>query len=147
VRLNTEHALPEMGDWRGDHFKSSDESNCTGWLRYLFVREESERTLLVGQAIPREWLKPGQHCGIEKSATWFGPASVLYTGGDREILCQLKGPTRNPPREIRLRFRHPQEKPLTRVTVNGKPWKRFAGEWVTLPGDIDAALLRAEYSP
>ena len=36
VRLNTEHALPAMGDWRGDHFKSSDEANCAGWLRYLF---------------------------------------------------------------------------------------------------------------
>ena len=33
VHMNTEHALPEMGDWRGDHYKSSDESNACGWLR------------------------------------------------------------------------------------------------------------------
>jgi len=145
VRLNTEHALPEMGDWRGDHFKSSDESNCTGWLRYLFVREEDEQTLLVGQAIPREWLASDKHCGIEKTATWFGPVSVLYTGGDREILCQLKGPTRNPPKEIRLRFRHPQDKPLTSVTVNGKSWKKFKGEWVTLPGEIGVVTVSARF--
>ena len=44
VHLNTEHALPEMGDWRGDHFKSSDEANATGWLRYLFLREEGEHS-------------------------------------------------------------------------------------------------------
>ena len=62
--------------------------------------------------------------------------SILYTGGEREITAQFQGPTRNPPKEIRLRFRHPQEKPLASVTVNGKPWKKFKGEWVTLPGDI-----------
>jgi hypothetical protein len=72
--------------------------------------------------------------------------SVLYTGGDNEILCQLKGPTRNPPKEIRLRFRHPQDKPLASVTVNGKPWKKFSGEWVTLPGDIGVASFEAHYS-
>jgi hypothetical protein len=145
VRMNTEHAAPYFDDWRGDHFKSSDEANCAGWLRYLFVREENDDTLLIGQAIPRDWLKPGQHCGMEKTATWFGPVSVLYTGGTNELLCQLKGPTRNPPKEIRLRFRHPQEKPLAGVTVNGRPWKRFQGEWVTLPGDVGVATVTGRY--
>ena len=134
-----------IGDWRGDHFKSSDESNCAGWLRDLFVREQDERTLLVGQAVPRSWLAPGKYCGIEKTATWFGPVSVLYTGGDRELLCQLKGPTRNHPKEIRLRFRHPQERPLAGATVNGKTWRKFAGEWLTLPGDIGTATITARY--
>jgi hypothetical protein len=145
VRMNTEHAAPYFDDWRGDHFKSSDEANCAGWLRYLFVREEDEQTLLIGQAVPRAWLAPGQHCGLEKTATWFGPVSVLYTGGTNEILCQLKGPTRNPPKQIRVRFRHPHEKPLARVTVNGRAWKNFSGEWVTLPGDVGVAMVKAEY--
>ncbi len=146
VRMNTEHALPEMGDWRGDHFKSSDESNCAGWLRDLFVREENDRTLLLGQAVPRPWLQPGQSCGMEKAATWFGPVSILYTGGEREMLCQIKGPTRNPPRDIRVRFRHPQEKALAGVTVNGKRWTRFQGEWVTLPGDVGVVAVKATFS-
>jgi hypothetical protein len=146
VRMNTEHALPEMGDWRGDHFKSSDESNTAGWLRDLFVREENDHTLLLGQAVPREWLKAGRSCGMEKAATWFGPASVLYTGGDKEILCQLKAPRRNPPREIRVRFRHPTEKALVSVAVNGKRWTQFQGEWVTLPGDIGVATVRGSFS-
>ena len=96
--------------------------------------------------MPREWLKPGQCCGIEKTATWFGPASVLYTGGDKEILCQLKGPARNPPKEIRVRFRHPQEKALAGVTVNGKRWTKFQGEWVSLPGDIGVVTVKALFS-
>ncbi|HOW64181.1 MAG TPA: hypothetical protein P5055_04970 [Candidatus Paceibacterota bacterium] len=146
VRLNTEHALPEMGDWRGDHFKSSDESNCAGWLRYLFVREDNEQTLLIGQAIPREWLATGRRCGIEKTATWFGPVSVVYTGGTDEITCQLGGPRRNPPKEIRLRFRDPQGRLPVRITVDGRPWKKSREEWVNLPGNVGDATVRAHYS-
>ncbi|MBN2505155.1 MAG: hypothetical protein JXQ71_00530 [Verrucomicrobia bacterium] len=145
VRLNTEHALPAMGDWRGDHFKSSDEANCAGWLRHLFVREQDDRTLLVGQAVPREWLAPNRHCGMEKAATWFGPVSVLYTGGDRDLLCQLKGPTRNPPETLRVRFRHPRALPIRSATLNGNPWPSFGGEWVTLPGNIGDATLTATF--
>jgi hypothetical protein len=147
VRMNTEHALPAMGDWRGDHFKSSDESNASGWLRYLFVREQSEGTLLIGQAVPRDWLRAGQRCGIERTATWFGPVSVIYTGGAHEITAQLNGPTRNPPQEIRLRFRPPDMRPLVEVLVNGAPWKKFTGEWVTLPGNIGNATITAHLGP
>ncbi len=144
VHMNTEHALPEMGDWRGDHFKSSDESNVAGWLRDLFVREDGD-ALLIGQAVPREWLAPGKHCGLERTATWFGPTSVLYSGGTNEITAQLKGPRRNPPGEIRLRFRAPDGRLPASVTVNGQPWTRLAGEWVRLPGNVGDATVVAHY--
>jgi hypothetical protein len=145
VRMNTEHALPALGDWRGDQYKSSDESNVAGWLRYLFVREEGD-TLLVGQAVPREWLRAGQTCGIEHPGTYFGPASVIYAGGEDEITAKLDAPRRNAPKSIRLRFREPAGRLLSSVTVNGKPWKRFKGEWVQMPGDVGAATVVAHYS-
>jgi hypothetical protein len=144
-RMNTEHALPALGDWAGDEYKSSDESNVAGWLRYLFVREEGD-TLLVGQAVPRGWLRPGQTCGIERTGTYFGPTSVVYTGGDNEITAKLEAPQRNPPKAIRLRFREPGGRPLATVAVNGKPWKQFKGEWVELPGDIGEATVMARYA-
>jgi len=144
VRMNTEHA-PDFDDWRGDHFKSSDESNCAGWLRYLFVREEGD-SLLLGQAVPRDWLRPGRRCGVERTSTWFGPASVLFIGGDDEITAELQGPTRNPPRAIRLRFREPHERPIAAMTVDGRPWKQFRGEWVELPGDLGSARVVARFA-
>jgi hypothetical protein len=144
VHMNTEHALPEMGDWAGDHYKTSDEANACGWLRYLFVREEGD-TLLIGQAIPRDWLKPGQKCGMENTATYFGSASVIYEGGAGRITATLQGPTRNPPREIRLRFRTPGEEQLVRVTVNGQPWNKLDGDWVILPGNIGKAVVETAY--
>ena len=144
VHMNTEHALPEMGDWRGDHYKTSDEANACGWLRYLFVREEGDE-LLLGQAVPREWLRPGKRCGLERAVTYFGPADVLYIGGQDEITARLNGPARNVPRQIRLRFREPEGRPISGVTVNGRPWKQFDGEWVDLPGDIGPATVIASF--
>jgi hypothetical protein len=144
VHMNTEHALPDMGDWRGDHFKSSDEANACGWLRQIFVREQGD-SLWLGQAVPREWLKPGQRCGIERAATYFGPVSVVYTGGENEITAQVAGPMRNLPKDIRLRFRAPGERRLLSALVNGKPWKRIEGDWVLLPGNIGAAKVIVRY--
>lgn len=141
VQMLTEHSLPNPGDWRGDHFKSSDESNAAGWLRCLFVREEGD-TLLLGQAIPRDWLRPGGRCGIERAATYFGPASVVYEAGKNGITAHVLGPTRNPPKWIRVRFRGP--KPPAHVMVNGKPAK-LDGDWVRLPGGIGKAEVRATW--
>ncbi|HEX3989144.1 MAG TPA: hypothetical protein VHZ30_06910, partial [Verrucomicrobiae bacterium] len=144
VHMNTEHALPEMGDWRGDHYKTSDEANACGWLREIFVREEGD-SLLIGQAVPRDWLKSGQECGIENAATYFGKTTVVYHGGPGSITAELQGPTRSPPREIRLRFRSPNEKAPLKVAVNGKLWKNLSGDWVILPGSIGTAEIVATY--
>ena len=144
VHLNTEHALPEMGDWRGDHYKSSDEANACGWLRQLFLREEAD-ALLVGQAVPRQWLEPGRQCGLQRAATWFGLAGILYTAGQEHLIAQLDGPRRNPPAVIRLRFREPRRRPLASVTVNGERWEKFTDDWVILPGNIGAARVVASF--
>jgi len=100
--------------------------------------------LLLGQAVPREWLQPDRRCGLERAATYFGPASVLYTAGENEITAQVDGPRRNPPQEIRLRFRAPGERPIASVTVNGQPWPQFRGDWVQLPGAVGRATVRAQ---
>jgi hypothetical protein len=144
VHMNTEHALPEMGDWRGDHYKSSDEANACGWLRQIFVREQGE-DLLLGQAVPREWLAGGQRCGLVRGGTYFGPTSLVYTGGNREITARLEGPQRNPPRQIQLRFRTPDSRPILKATVNGKSWKRTQQDWVLLPGNIGSATVVVRY--
>jgi hypothetical protein len=31
------------------------------------------------------------------------------------------------------------------VTVNGKSWKKFQGEWLTLPGDIGVTTLTGSF--
>jgi hypothetical protein len=140
VHMNTEHALPNMEDWRGDHFKSSDEANACGWLRQVFVREQGA-DLLVGQGVSRDWLAAGKRCGIERAATYFGPMTIVYLGDQDRITARLNAPSRNPPARIRVRFRTPAEQRITAVTVNGKPWKAVAGDWVDLPGNVGDAEI------
>src|SRR5262249_12662427 len=101
----------------------------------------------LGQAIPRQWLASGEKCGIENAATYFGPMSLLYTGGQNEITTRLDAPRRNAPKKIHLRFRTPNENPLRALIVNGTTWNRFKSDWVELPGDIGAAVIVARFSP
>lgn len=145
VRMNTEHALPNMDDWRGDHFKSSDEANCAGWLRHIFVREDGNN-LLLGQAVPGQWLAQDKKCGIENASTYYGSVNLMYAGGREEITAIFSGAKRNTPASIRLRFREAAERRPVSVLVNGKPWKELEGEWVILPGNIGAATIVAKYS-
>lgn len=140
TRMLCEHALPELGYWRGDHFKSSDEAQSTYWLRLMFIREQGD-DLYLGQAIPRYWLTDGKGASIERAPSDFGPLSLTYepniAGG--QIKAVLTPPTRNASKTIYLRFRHPKGKKIASVTVNGKDHTQFdaAKEWVILPGSLD----------
>ena len=137
TRMMTEHALPNIGDWRGDHYKASDEANSTYWLRLMFIHERGDE-LWLGGAIPRYWLADGQKIGIENAATYFGPMSMSMQSGVAKgrIEMRIDPPARNAPRAVRARFRHPDDKPIVRVEVNGRDWKNFdaATQWVALEG-------------
>ena len=144
VHMNTEHALPNLGDWRGDHFKTSDEANACGWLRQIFVREQADE-LLLGQAVPLAWLAPRVTCGMLRADTYFGRVSVVYTGGDHEISAQVDAPRRNFPKQIRVRFRTPDQQPIRAVKVNGRTYNQFQGGWVLLPGNVGPVRVVVEY--
>jgi hypothetical protein len=139
VRMCNEHSLPELGYPAGDHFKTSDESQSTYWLRLMFVSEQGE-DLTLGRAIPRYWLASGNKIGIERAASYFGPLSVQYESHTAEGTVQitLDPPVRNPPRTLYLRVRHPQTKPLKGVLLNGAPYNKFdvGKEWIILPGTL-----------
>jgi hypothetical protein len=135
TRMMTEHALPNIGDHRGDHYKSSDEANSTYWLRLMFVEERGDE-LWLGAAIPRYWLADGKTCGIEEARTYFGPMSVKYESklSQGRIEATFDPPRRNPPKKIYIRFRHSEGKKMTRCELDGKPYKNFdpEKEWVIL---------------
>lgn len=144
----TEHPLPAMGDWTGDHYKASDESNSTFWLRLMFIEEKGDE-LYLGKAIPRYWLKDGEKISIERAATYFGPMSFEMRSfvNEGRIEMTLDPPTRNAPKAIHIRFRHPDGKPMTGVSVNGKPLSDFdpKSELVTLPNVKDRTKIIAFY--
>ena len=135
TRMMTEHALPNIGDWRGDHYKSSDESNSTYWLRLMFAQERGDE-LWLGAAIPRYWLEDGKKIGITAARTYFGNVSwqTVSEVNKGVIRMTIDPPTRNAPKVIRARLRHPEGKKMARVEVNGKAYTSFdpEKEWVEL---------------
>lgn len=140
IKMLNEHSKPELGYPVGDHFKSSDEAQVTYWLRLMFVREAGD-DLYLGQAIPRYWLDDGNKIGIQNAATYYGPMSLTYQSSLRrngKITVEFDPPRRNPPQKIYLRLRHPEEKPMKNVTINGSPYDKIdiQKEWIVLPGDL-----------
>ncbi len=146
TRMMTEHALPSIGDWRGDHFKSSDEANSTYWLRLMFVQEREDE-LWYGAAIPRYWLAKGQEIGIQNASTYFGVTSMKMKGEGNVLRMTIEPPRRNPPRIIRARFRHPEGKRMISCTINEKETKDFdpEKEWVSITLINQPLDIRAYY--
>ena len=140
IRMCNEHCLPELGYPAGDHFKTSDEAQSTYWLRLMFVNDQMPPDLYLGQAIPRYWLSKGYKVGIERAPSRFGVLSFALESdaGNDKIRATIDPPTRNSPNNIFIRFRHPKERPIKSVTVNGQPHDRFdpKKEWVILPGTV-----------
>jgi hypothetical protein len=150
TKMMTEHPLPDLGDWRGDHYKTSDESNSNYWLRLMFIEDDQgDDVLRLGMAIPRAWLADGEQPSIERAATFFGPMSLRFESKAKtgSITAVVEPPTRRTPKQTVLRFRQPEGKPIQRVEVNGKPWVRFDAkkEWVDLTGLRGATTVTAFY--
>lgn len=148
IRMCNEHCLPELGYPAGDHFKSSDEAQSTYWLRLMFVNDQMPPDLVLGQAIPRYWLAQGNKIGIERAPSRFGELSFTLESEGDKIKAILDPPTRNSPSHILVRIRHPQEKPIKGVTINGQPYEKFDArkEWVILPGAVkDRQQIEVSY--
>src|SRR5271157_568195 len=126
LKMFCEHPLPELGYFAGEEFKTSDEAQSSYWLRLMFVAE-LDGALHLGRALPRYWLRDGQTVAIRNAQTYFGKLSYEIRSQAKagRIEMSLDPPTRTPPSAIVVRFRHPEEKPMRSVTVNGSPWQDF----------------------
>ncbi len=148
LRLMVEHPLPTLSEWAGDHFKSSDEAMVSMWLRMMFIHEVGD-TLYLGRGLPRAWVGSEEGVAIRRAATYFGPMSLSYQtfeGGSR-IVAQIEPPSRKPPRQIIVRFRHPGKALLTGARVNGREAKSFDAdrEWMVLPATAENITVEALY--
>lgn len=95
--------------------------------RRMLLNEIDHATLYIGQAIPRDWLTTDKEIRVENAPSYFGPVSFLIKGlsTDNKININLTISNRNPPKELIIRFRHPESKPIRSVMINGKRWHDF----------------------
>ncbi len=105
--------------------------------RHMLARETDGNSLLLFQAVPRRWLDDGKRIVIQRAPTWFGPISATLESraGSGELRADLRPAFVHNPAALRVRFRHPEGKPIDSVTVNGEPWPHFdrGKEWVEIP--------------
>jgi hypothetical protein len=80
---------------------------------------------------------------VKNAPTYFGPLSLTVNsqaapGG---IIATIAPPTRQRPQALVIRLRHPQEKPMRSVQVNGRLWQDFEGLLKLLPNNRLKARL------
>jgi len=103
-------------------------------LRMMLMREESD-TLLLGAAMPREWLSPGGAVEVRDAPTAFGTVSWSVRSGADDAVVTLEAPGRAALKAVKIRLRRPDLRPIRRVEVNGKPLTTFTEDAVELtPG-------------
>jgi hypothetical protein len=102
----------------------------------MLVREVDDHTLLLAQATPRKWLEDGKKIEVRRAPTYFGPVSLQMESQERsgKILATVEFEGNNRPQLLLIRVRHPDEKPIRSVTVDGQDWKDFDSrkEWVVI---------------
>jgi hypothetical protein len=129
-----EHPLPVLGWSNHVLVKTSDEANAVTWLRYMYVYPRNG-LLHFGRAIPRAWFAQAEPFSATDVVTEFGKAGVTYVADpeNHSARAVVTLDQTLAPRQILVRFRAPDKKPLRSATVNGTP-ARIAD---AARGDVD----------
>ncbi len=115
-------------------------------LRMMLLREEDDE-LILGQAVPRPWLADGTRIEVKNAATAFGPASFRVEShvGREMIDVRIDPPSRRPPRVIRLRLRHPEDRPIRSAKADGGMTVQWAGDTLRFAPGSTPVTLRVRY--
>jgi hypothetical protein len=119
------------------------------WLavRNMFLNEfsgydGSEQSLWLLQAIPRAWLRPGNRLAVKDMGTRFGGKIDLNVqmaeNGNSVVVEAALDKLAVKPKEIRVRLRSGDGRPLVSAEVNGQPAKVLPGDIILLPVQTDS---------
>jgi hypothetical protein len=146
--------LPEQGYVFNEHTtqgppdKIFEEAAFLQRFRLMLVMEEGD-SLWLARATPRAWLEQGKTISVRNSPTAFGTVGyeIVSDVDNGKIAATVEMPSRNSPKSVLLRFRHPKALPIKSVAVNGKPWRDFdaAKETIRLRGLNANLKVEAHY--
>ncbi|MGI6294539.1 MAG: hypothetical protein ACOX3G_00465 [Armatimonadota bacterium] len=112
--------------------------SCTQQLRLLrnMILSEDNGSLRIGDAIPRSWLEDGKRLVVRQAPTQFGDVSmkIVSEANSGRITVDFSPPIRLAPKSITLRLRHPGNKAITSVRVDGRLWDKFDRDSVDISG-------------
>lgn len=116
--------------------------------RTMLLTERGDQ-LWLAPFVTGNWLRDGMTVGVGNAPSRFGMVSYKITSHVNEgyIEATIDPPTRQSPRQIVLRLRHPDGKRIKSVTVNGVAHADFdpARECITLDPGTKEIVVRAEY--
>ena len=141
--------MATVGGFNGGGWNRTHE---TGWFlaqtRLMLMQERGDE-LWMAPFVTRNWLKNGMTVRCQNAPTNFGRAGYLIESAvDNDMIeAIVDPPAADPPSRIVLRLRHPNEKPIKSVTVNGKPHADFdpKGETASLKPGSKQMTLRVAY--
>jgi hypothetical protein len=108
-------------------------------LRMMLVREDSfQNRLIFASAVPRAWLEDGKTIKVDRAMTCYGAVSytIVSKVDSNRIEATVSPPSGTMPNEIVLRLRHPNEKTIRSVSINGADYSHFGAESITLSGSL-----------
>ncbi len=116
--------------------------------RLMLVQERGDE-LWLAPFVTRNWLKQGMKVSVERVPTRFGHFGYRIESFAKEghIDVVIDPPTRNPVARLVVRLRHPDGRPMQRVTVNGVEHADFdaAAEVIRLESGAEQLRVRAYY--
>jgi len=143
------NAFPEHICWGGAaDCKTYEEAMWLQQFRSMLVLDD-DGILRLCVAAPREWTRQGKMISVRNAPTFFGPVSYeVRSDVDRGTMtAQVRFTPRSPPARFSLRLRHPEERRIRSVTLNGAPRTNFdaAREEIELPPQGGTSAIVASY--
>jgi len=138
-----------------EHFKNQggwNKTHETGWFlqqtRAMFVTERGNE-LWLAPFVTTGWMDDSEVVEIKNAPSNFGQVSYKITSHVKDgfIEAEVEMPSRCKADAVVIRLRHPQEKQMKSVTVNGKEYKDFDAEKeiVCLKGFDGEVVVKAQY--
>jgi hypothetical protein len=130
IMVGADGKMWEWGNWDGYGECLHPDNGTAGWFlenfRNLLVMEEGP-SLWIARGTPRSWLEAGKRISVKNAPTYFGTVAyeIVSDADNGKITATIEIPSRNPPKSIVVRFRHPKALPIKSAMVDGKPWNNF----------------------
>lgn len=147
--LNTENLsfwehFHNMGAWNKTH----ETGAFLLQTRFMFVMEKGD-DLWIAPFVTNNWLEDGMCISVENAPTRFGMLSYQITSSvDKNYIDVIIAPPKNnPPKEIIIRLRHPKNKNIRNVILNGMAYKDFDSvkECIRIKPSESSIKIRVEY--
>ncbi len=109
--------------------KTHTAARALACIRLMFVNDRGDE-LWLAPFVPNHYMDDGEVVAVRKAPTHFGKVNYEITShvARGQIEAVIDPPRRRRPETIVIRLRHPEEKRMKSVTVNGKPHKDFDSE-------------------